>query len=872
MDWLHDGIRLFCNSSPTEPVWKSIADSINVNNPRNDFEMIDDFLCNKTYLAGEAISSNDFYVCYKLKQIPKFSKILSSPNRPFHLCRWFSQVNSVFPDDSFSYFVKQRQRISKLLIEALKENDMKKFFMHLEMLKQNEQFIGVLGIKPIHIACEQENLAALVMLVEKGVSIELEDDEGLTPIFYTLRGRNLDIFNYLISIGANIHHKDKQNRSLFYFAVSSMKFSFVKILLDLGCNVNSSTTLGSTPLSKAAWNGDTKIVELLLSVKGIEIDKPDSRLRTPLHNAVWGCASRRPGTLSLADSSECAKLLIDAGASIEALDDTGNNPLCIAAYSCAINSLELLLEYNANKYHFGKDGYTPLHQALIRSHLNCASILIQNGIDPNLSCKDGRSCLQVAIAHEQERSVIFLLDLEEVQRSHIDVIFCIRHGSSKILELLINRIGTPDDFFEKCITEGNDDCALWAVRNKSSLSYHEFKSVVMRSKAFSEIALPRWVGNIKHEILEKLLDYDLDIEKIYQIVKPTRKTLQIAINKGKEELAMHILSCIPDLYIEKDSKSGRTALHFAAEKGLCNLASHLVGLSNNPSEYINLQDSQGLSSIIIAEHHGYWYLSAFLKDFHSQSSNNKIVSYITQIEYEEVYDQIPTYPTPLSEMKTAFYEINIKLRELNETELIWVDNQIAFEEMASYFNNISVIGVDLEYYSFEPRKGCISLIQLSSGERDFVIDPFVNRSKIAAFMKELMIDSTKTKALHGADSDLLWLQNDFLAYSANIFDTARASKLITGENDCPSLASLIYEYLGLKIDKSFQVSDWRIRPLPSPMLNYARIDAHYLPYLYNRLKPLLNPQNLEEFFSILNSMCHKNPTGKLIRLKILNCG
>jgi exosome complex exonuclease RRP6 len=55
-----------------------------------------------------------------------------------------------------------------------------------------------------------------------------------------------------------------------------------------------------------------------------------------------------------------------------------------------------------------------------------------------------------------------------------------------------------------------------------------------------------------------------------------------------------------------------------------------------------------------------------------------------------------------------------------------------------------------------------------------------------------------------------------------------------------SLEKLISRFLDVKIDKSFQLADWRIRPLPKGILSYARTDSHYLLYLYHILLEKLN--------------------------------
>lgn len=67
-----------------------------------------------------------------------------------------------------------------------------------------------------------------------------------------------------------------------------------------------------------------------------------------------------------------------------------------------------------------------------------------------------------------------------------------------------------------------------------------------------------------------------------------------------------------------------------------------------------------------------------------------------------------------------------------------------------------------------------------------------------------------------------------------MFDTYIAAKQL---NYRPlSLASLILHFCKRSVDKTFQLADWRIRPLPEELINYAREDTHYLLYIYHMLK------------------------------------
>ena len=58
--------------------------------------------------------------------------------------------------------------------------------------------------------------------------------------------------------------------------------------------------------------------------------------------------------------------------------------------------------------------------------------------------------------------------------------------------------------------------------------------------------------------------------------------------------------------------------------------------------------------------------------------------------------------------------------------------------------------------------------------------------------------------------------------------------------NCVSLEFIIKVFLEVSLDKTHQVSDWRIRPLPKAMLNYARLDSHYLILIYALMQTMLD--------------------------------
>lgn len=125
---------------------------------------------------------------------------------------------------------------------------------------------------------------------------------------------------------------------------------------------------------------------------------------------------------------------------------------------------------------------------------------------------------------------------------------------------------------------------------------------------------------------------------------------------------------------------------------------------------------------------------------------------------------------------------------------------------------------------------------------DFIIDTLALRHHIGPILAPIFADPGVVKVMHGADSDIPWLQRDFGIYIVNLFDTGRASRALSFPS--AGLAYLLSTFAGVTADKRHQLSDWRQRPLPDDMLAYARSDTHYLLDIYDRL--ICNLDNARE--------------------------
>eukprot|EP00404_Azadinium_spinosum_P005166 CAMPEP_0180460740 /NCGR_PEP_ID=MMETSP1036_2-20121128/23521_1 /TAXON_ID=632150 /ORGANISM="Azadinium spinosum, Strain 3D9" /LENGTH=844 /DNA_ID=CAMNT_0022467443 /DNA_START=64 /DNA_END=2595 /DNA_ORIENTATION=- len=177
---------------------------------------------------------------------------------------------------------------------------------------------------------------------------------------------------------------------------------------------------------------------------------------------------------------------------------------------------------------------------------------------------------------------------------------------------------------------------------------------------------------------------------------------------------------------------------------------------------------------------------------------------------------------------------------MEDTPLVLVRTEQELRSMIQEIQATCVgkeLAVDVEHHDFRSYRGFVCLVQLSTRQKDFIVDPFDIFPQMH-LLNEVFTDPRIVKVLHGADRDVLWLQRDFSVYIVNMFDTGLATRTLRLQGGF-SLANLVSHFCGVKLDKKYQTADWRERPLSREMLHYARCDTHYLLYCYDCLKNAL---------------------------------
>jgi ribonuclease D len=146
-----------------------------------------------------------------------------------------------------------------------------------------------------------------------------------------------------------------------------------------------------------------------------------------------------------------------------------------------------------------------------------------------------------------------------------------------------------------------------------------------------------------------------------------------------------------------------------------------------------------------------------------------------------------------------------------------------------------IIAIDTESNSLFAYREQVCLIQISTGDTDYLVDP-LSLSDLSA-LAPILADPNIEKVFHAAEYDVICLKRDFGFTFANLFDTMVASRDV-GRSSV-GLAAILLEEFGIDVDKRYQRANWGARPLSPAMLAYARLDSHYLIALRHRLKTAL---------------------------------
>jgi len=168
------------------------------------------------------------------------------------------------------------------------------------------------------------------------------------------------------------------------------------------------------------------------------------------------------------------------------------------------------------------------------------------------------------------------------------------------------------------------------------------------------------------------------------------------------------------------------------------------------------------------------------------------------------------------------------------TTATFVDTPEALAMMLAELKTAKEIAIDIEHHDNRSYIGLVSLMQISTRDKDWIVDTLKPWRRRLECLNEVFADPSIIKVLHGAYMDIIWLQRDLGLYVVGLFDTFHAARALGYPG--ASLAYLLSRFINFTAQKQHQLADWRIRPLTDELLEYARADTHFLLFIFDNMR------------------------------------
>ncbi|MBN1481543.1 TonB family protein [candidate division KSB1 bacterium] len=247
-------------------------------------------------------------------------------------------------------------------------------------------------------AAHTGSVETLQEALSSGAVLNAENLLGETALFYAIDECQTEAARVLINKGARLDFLTKLNYTPLMKAAAEGCTAIVQLLIDAKVDINrAEPKKNHTALMKAVLFNHPEVVELLVS-KGARVDFPDKFGNTPLMAAVQN------------GNFDIAEFLIDKGADVNAKTLIGYTPLLYALEFGQLEIAEILVENGADANVIDKYNYSPLMHAASRGYSELVETFVAAGVDMNLKNKKDETAALLAQKNEYEDIVTFLLE------------------------------------------------------------------------------------------------------------------------------------------------------------------------------------------------------------------------------------------------------------------------------------------------------------------------------------------------------------------------------------------------------------------------------------------------------------------------------
>jgi ankyrin repeat protein len=238
-----------------------------------------------------------------------------------------------------------------------------------------------------------------LVLAKSGIVLTDSENLGMPALFYASQHGLTDMVRFLLGKGVDPNILGKHHTTPLHAAATK---EIGELLLKHKAKVDEPDTQGVTPMHAAVRRGNKALAELLeahganhtvetLTALGRDGVLKERLQKEPLKKEPPKKGPVRPDLLHLATSFgqfTTARVLIDAGADVNAVGPEGKTPLHLAASFGELATVRALISAGADVNALDRLDGTPLHAAAARGHLALVELLVEHKARVNAKMKE----------------------------------------------------------------------------------------------------------------------------------------------------------------------------------------------------------------------------------------------------------------------------------------------------------------------------------------------------------------------------------------------------------------------------------------------------------------------------------------------------
>ena len=253
-------------------------------------------------------------------------------------------------------------------------------------------------------AAKAGDRSAVTSLIQSRADANVPEADGTTALAWAVRQDDLQMVDQLLAAGAKVEAANRYGVTPLYLACQNGSAAMIERLLKAGADANATSTEGETALMTAARTGNPEAVKVLLD-HGANVEAKEAwHGETAL---MWAAGESHP---------EAMRVLIEHGAQLDArsthnqwarqttaeprekwLPSGSLTPLMFAARQGCVECAKVLVQAKANINAVDPDGISSTLFAIINGHYDVAAYLVDQGADTNLADRTGRTALYSAV-------------------------------------------------------------------------------------------------------------------------------------------------------------------------------------------------------------------------------------------------------------------------------------------------------------------------------------------------------------------------------------------------------------------------------------------------------------------------------------------